>query len=153
MSNVHSQLCYLNVIWSTSSDTKITELGRLQNKPIRYIFFKEYKSLSIHTPDLYLSHGNLDIRRLYVYETILLIHKVRHGLIKYNLVLETNSQTHSFGTRRRDDLRTTQARNNYGVHCIVFSGLCMYNGIPNNLKDTPSNELFKKKLKQYLQSQ
>jgi hypothetical protein len=99
----------------------------MQNKPIRYILFKEYKSLSIHTSDLYLSHGNLDIRRLYVYETILLIHKVRHGLIKYNLVLETNRQTHSYGTRRRDDFLTTQARNFYGVHCIVFSGLCMYN--------------------------
>jgi hypothetical protein len=58
----------------------------------------------------------LDIRRLYVYETILLIHKVGLGLIKHNLVLETNSQMHSYGTRRRDDFRTIQARNNYGVH-------------------------------------
>jgi hypothetical protein len=72
---------------------------------------------------------------------------------KHNLVLETNSQTHSYGTRSRDDFRTIQARNSYAVHCIVFSGLCLYNGIPNNLKDTPNIELFKKRLKQYLKSQ
>jgi hypothetical protein len=62
--HVHSQLCYLNVIWGTASVTKITELGRLQNKAIPYIFFEEYKSLCIHTSDLYLSHGIFDIRRL-----------------------------------------------------------------------------------------
>jgi hypothetical protein len=35
----------------------------------------------------------------------------------------------------------------------VFSGLRINNGIPNNLKDTPNIELFKRRLKQYLQSQ
>jgi hypothetical protein len=35
----------------------------------------------------------------------------------------------------------------------VFSGLRIYNGIPNNFKDTPNIELFKKRLKQYSQSQ
>jgi hypothetical protein len=49
--HVHNRLCYLNVIWGTASVTKITELGRLQNKAIRYIFFEEYTILSVHTSD------------------------------------------------------------------------------------------------------
>jgi hypothetical protein len=53
--HVHSRLCYLNVIWGSASVTKrYTELGRQQDKAIRYIFFQEYKSLCvhIHTSDL-----------------------------------------------------------------------------------------------------
>jgi hypothetical protein len=32
--HVHSRLCYLNVIWGSASVTKITELGRQQDKAI-----------------------------------------------------------------------------------------------------------------------
>lgn len=71
--------------------TRIEELRILQNKAVRAIFWEEYVQSDTHTIDLYKKFNILPIDVLVEYETIMLIHKIQTGQLRYNERFETNS--------------------------------------------------------------
>jgi hypothetical protein len=125
-------------------------LQRLQNKAIRAVFFEEYRRPDIHTADLYRSKNLLSLFQINEYETVLIIFKLKHGLLKHSFVLPTNAQVHEHGTRNRSDFHIgSRVNNNYGRNCIMYHGFSLYNSIPTEIKSINNLELFKKKLKQH----
>jgi hypothetical protein len=148
--HVLSHICYLNVIWSAAPQYKLLELQRLQNKAIRAVFFEEYRKPDIHTADLYRSKNLLSLFQINKYETVLIIFKLKHGLLKHSFVLPTNAQVHEHETRNRYDFHIgSRVNNNYGRNCIMHHGFSLYNSLPTELKSINNLELFRKKLKQH----
>ena len=50
-SHFHTHLTYIAAVWGSTGVTRLSELGRLQNKAIRYIFWSNYEQfLRSRTP-------------------------------------------------------------------------------------------------------
>jgi Reverse transcriptase (RNA-dependent DNA polymerase) len=149
---IHSQLCYMNAIWSSAAKDKILELCRLQNKAIRSVFFEEYRNPQVHTHNLYTTHDLLKLDGQNEYELVLLVYKIKHNLIKHSFTFPTNRQFHRYETRRKNDFYLHKINNNYGRKSIMYLGLKSFNRIPGDLKAINNLDLFKQKLKKYFLS-
>jgi hypothetical protein len=117
---IHSQLCYLNVVWNSAVKDKILELSRLQNKAMRSVFYEEYRNPRVHTHDLYTGHGILKLDGQNEYELVLLVYKLKHDLITHSFEFPTNRQFHRYETRRRNESHLGKINNNYGRKSIIF---------------------------------
>jgi hypothetical protein len=68
-------------------------LSRHLNKTIRAVFFEEYKHPMVHIIDLYNRHDTTDLSE---WETATMVYKIKHNMMKTNIVLKIN-EVHQYG--------------------------------------------------------
>ena len=71
---------------------KIQELERLQNKALRYIFWREYYHGGLSTSEIYRKYKILKISGLVKYERIMTIFRVRYCILRTPVTFTLNSQ-------------------------------------------------------------
>ena len=101
------------------------------------------------THDLY-NCRILDLKSIYFYELILYIFKVKHKLIKCNIVISTVSDIHNIETRNRSNFYVTIGRINIVSSNVFHIGARVFNSIPTGLKNENNLYRFKVKLKEYV---
>jgi hypothetical protein len=143
---IKSRLTYLLPIWGSAADSYIKCLQVLQNKAIKFMRFLPADTRSA---TLY-NNTFLSMKQLYRYECTFLIHKIRMNLIKCNVPLLTNFAVTGRNTRSAHLLRVPQFRTNQAQRTIFYSGLELYNSLPNELKSTLSTSAFKIRLKTHV---
>ena len=85
-SAIHCHFLYLISIWGSTAMTRIQELERLQNKAVRFIFWRDYYYDGLSTSDLYKKYKILKINELVKYEAIMIIFRVRHGFLRTYII-------------------------------------------------------------------
>lgn len=147
---VHSHLVHLISVWGFTSETMLDRLQIIQNKAIRFVFWREYYQQGLSTDYLYKKHNILKVRKLVRYDTLFTIYKMKHGLIKSNVTFTTFSQLHNYSTRGRNDLVLPGSRTTMAYKSLFREGLSWYNTLPTHLKSETRTYQFKKRLKQFL---
>jgi hypothetical protein len=148
--HVHSRLTYLNAIWNKASEGGLRAVARLQNKAIRFAFYEEYGFPGVHTATLFKNHEILDFPRVRCFETLLLIFKIKTGLLKSSLRLVLYEDVHGHDTRNKTSLYLQPVHNEFGKRSLTFSGFQMFNRLPVELKSITNLFRFRIELKKYL---
>lgn len=147
---VHSHLVHLISVWGFTTEMMLDRLQVIQNKAIRFVFWREYYQQGLSTDNIYNKHGILKIRQLLKYDTLFTIYKMKRGLIKSNITFTTFSQLHNYSTRGRNDLVLPGSRTTMAYKSLFREGLAWFNMLPTHLKTETRTHQFKKKLKELL---
>ena len=136
---IYPHFLYMCSVFGSSYQNAIEPLMRLQNKIIKII--RQMPSLT-PTMEIY-PRGTLPLRAIYFYDVIVLFYKITRGLIKSTATLLPGSDVHGHFTRSRHHLRVPYSRTELSRRNALRLGLRVFNSIPQTLKDIPSIDLFK----------
>ena len=109
------------------------------------------RRLPMDTPTVLLyDRKALHASLLVDYETLVLVFKMKHGLVKCNRVITYVSNVHSYGLRRRNDFYVPATRTSTAQKNIFSRGFVMYNALPNCIKNIRTLTDFKNRIRVYL---
>lgn len=148
--HIHSHLTYMTSVWGATAHFRIDHLQRLQNKALRFIFWREYRNGNISTAGLYKKYKILKMNEVVKYEHVMNIYKIKHQLLNVNFNLSANHERHQHNTRRRSQLQTPASRTNYSRYSMFHEGVNEYNRLPSHLRHCDNLLIFKRLLKQHL---
>ena len=145
-SYIQPHLDYMITVWGNTNETLLRPLKVLQNKVIKFI-----RKLPLLHPTIDLYNVNLlPLTALYKYEAILFIYKVVNGILKNNVEMGRVSESHSYSTRRGNDIYINfVARTQRCFSNVFFNGARMFNSVPLEIRNLRI-KLFKKRLKELL---
>ena len=136
----------MNSIWGSVGASQLHCLNVLQNKAIKII-----KKLPMLTPTVNLYSENLlSLNKLYTYNTLLLIYKIKYGHVKCNIPLVQAQNVHSFHTRSRENYYLTRPRTELALKNVFYSGIVKFNALPNELKSELNITAFKRKIRSFV---
>ena len=70
--------------------------------------------------------------------------------IAFTQIFQTGNQIHQYSTRYSDFYRPHTCRTNIKKFSILFQGPRIWNSLPNNIKNTPTFNIFKRLIKPFL---
>ena len=143
---IYPHLAYMAPIWGNASERFLNKIKVLQNSCIKII-----RKLPPLTPTINLYDiKTLSLKNLIHYETVLLIYKIKHELLKSNVFLQNVNNIHNYNTRQRDNFYINRCRTVLAENNVFYVGLRKFNVLPINLKQANSVSQFKRLLKIYL---
>jgi hypothetical protein len=148
-SYIHCHLTYLAPLWGYTTNTRLDELTRFQNKAIRLIFWQDYRG-GTNTEDLFRKYHILRINQIVKYEGMMTIFKLDKGLMRSTLSLPLYSDVHDHFTRTHTNFYLPNPRTNYLKRSLFFTGLTDFNCLPASVKMQDSLVDFKRMLKTHL---
>ena len=139
----HSHITYGLIIWYSTYKTYTSQISKLQNRIIKIIT----KSNPLEKVK---KHGILTLDDLFTNEMVALMFKYRSNNVPYNLsqYFTLTSDIHKLNTRScsSDTYYLPRFKTNKLQHSIKFTGVKVWNKIPNEIKNCSLN-VFLKKLK------
>lgn len=148
--HVHSQICYLNIIWQNAPHYVMNKITVTLNKFMRVIFWEQYLDPNVRTLDLYKNNHVLSFSQINFFESTLFMFKLKHNLIKHNLDLRSYSELHRYNTRNVENFSLVTPRTNYLRFGCIYQAISNFNSLPLNLKQISSLYNFKNELKQFV---
>jgi hypothetical protein len=138
-------LCLMSAIltrFGTVRRERCRPLLVLMNKAIKAIKRLRYDH---PTSDLY-GGKILPFGRLSIFQDMLLIFKIRNGLIKQNFVLKLLVEVvvDDTSNRSRGDFYVDTSRTNLGRQCMLPDGLIRFNNLPREIRDSRTLIKFKR---------
>jgi hypothetical protein len=128
--HVYSHILYMNAVYNTACGFRMTVLYRLLNKAIRAFFFEEYKHPMVHIIDLYNRHDILTLASLSELESATMVYKIKHNMMKTNIVLNVIEGFLQYGLRNNRQFCLSRIWNNYGRLGICYHGADVYKQLP-----------------------
>ena len=133
-------------LWGKASESETNIITVLQNKCVKIIRKLDF----LYPTNLIYDTKVLKLTSLVEYETIFLIFKIKHGLLKCNISLPTISNVHNYSTRRRNDFYIPTCRTSRAQTNVFHYGLKLFNELPTQIKSNNNITIFKKALKQFI---
>jgi hypothetical protein len=124
---IFAHLNYLNPIWSSVSESRLSFLRVLQNKAIKIIKGWRYSTAMLYTQDI------LPLVVVSEYNLLLTIYKIKNKMLKCSISLENVATNHGNETRQssnEDFLRTS-----LGQSSVFYKGLILFNRLPLSIKN------------------
>lgn len=149
-SHFHTHLTYMASIWGSAPQNRIQEIARLQNKAIRYTFWKDYRLNSLSTNEIYVKYHIPKLTSLIEMSFINTVYKIRNSMIRVEIDLPTTSEHHERNTRRGSRLVVPTSRTNYHRHSFWHQGVNLFNELPSNIRGQPNFPSFKRLLKSHV---
>lgn len=149
--HVNSHLTYMMPIWGYSaSQHLIKSLQVAQNQSLRSLFRSDYYSNGLSTEQIREKYKILSVSQNLTYNTALLGFKIKRGLIKNDVQINTQNQFHSYSTRSAGNLYQQTYRTNAGKYLTSRIIAIELNKLPPNIKESSSIHAFKKNVKSLL---
>ena len=135
-----SHLRFGNIVWSALSNTKLSQLQRLQIRARKLIENAKYKDG--------WDCDWLDVKSLISFDQGVMTYKILYGLCPDNLRHKfiERSMISEYGTRNHRDLQIPNVRLECAKKSFYFSGVKNWNEIPDNTREQESLARFKKHL-------
>lgn len=146
--HIHSHIHYLLPIYGSCNKTALADLVILHKKSLKHIFKLPYDHPS---EDVY-KRGISSIYAMAQFEMILLLHKMKNGLIKSNFRPAIRDEVSNRATRQSSHFDVTRIHHNFMKNSIFTLGYSLYNKLPPNLKNEKKMSLFKSEVKKYIES-
>ena len=141
---VESHLRYGNELWVYLSDTKLNHCQGLQDRSRTLI-----ESSSIKDGWMY---NWLSVSNLIKYDKAVMAYKIMNNLCPNSLQgkFTTRSQISEHATRNCQDIDIPKQNLEFSKKSFLYSGAELWNGIPLDIRNSPTVLTSKKKLKDYL---
>lgn len=136
--HIYPHLLYCNPIWSTTYVTHLTSLNLLHKKIIRIITNSSYLE---HTTPLFKNTKILKLQD---------ITKLSIATCMYKHQISASLPTHLYPTRHREQFCLPSHRLTLFRHSTMYQGPLIWNSLPQHIKNAPSLNIFKNKLKLHL---
>ncbi len=150
---VFSKLYYCSTIWSNSSKKNIAKLQKVQNFAARIV--TGTKKFDHITPSLKQLNW-LPVNYMLRFRDTVMAYKCVNGMAPSYLcrMFQTRSQLHNLNTRSSELLEIPLYRTATGQRSFRYRASCLWNNLPEWLKDHNLNlERFKSGLRSYLVQQ
>jgi hypothetical protein len=144
-------LHYCNIIWADSNNSNLSTIHLKQKKIIRLCSNAGWLD---HSSPLFSQLGTLTIQDIHkLYKATFMYNFINNNVpTNFNDYFVRNSSIHSYGTRSLDMLRPYAFNTNLAINTIRNHGPKLWNGIRDDIKNSPSTHAFKRNYKQYLLS-
>lgn len=119
----------------------------MQNKVLRILFNLNYFT---HTDTIYSMLELQPVQQILILEQSKLIYKIVNNRSKCNSRIQYVNQIHDYNIRTSDDIRLVSARTNKALRGPISAASCVYNGLPDDLKNVGRLNVFVKKLKRHI---
>lgn len=140
----HSHLTYGILVWGTASTTALKSLQTVQNKAIKNLFGYHQRTSTVF---IHSKHDILTVKKVYECAACTHIHRILHGGVHTNTILNRFFEQHQHNTRGRDRLLSHRRyTTTFGQNSAVNRATALYNNLQQELKVLPENG-FKSKLK------
>ena len=141
---LESHLRYCSEIWDSLSNTKLDHLQRLQNRARTLI---ESSRLKDGWRCTWLS-----VSSLIEYDRAIMIYKITNDLCPDSLKgrFSTRSQLSNYRLRNSLDIDVPRQNLEFSKRSFYYPAAKVWNGIPPNIRQSPTIYTFKKKLKDFL---
>ena len=144
---VGSYIRYGILSWGSCPQNQKQRLQSTQNKIIRNL---DFLSPTAHIDEQYYGRLKIfNIENVYIHEVIKLIHSIYH---KYNPpafqdFLQPSRHTYSTRLKENSCFSLSKPRTEFGKRSLKFSGVKLWTGIKNSVKDIPEYNKFNKAYK------
>ena len=147
-------LPYLNyglLAWGNAHQTILDKLLLLQKKAIRIICQAGFRT---HTDPLFYEKKILKIKDLYFFQLGQFMYNYTCDLLPdiFKSMFLKNRSFHQYPTRKSDDYHLPLLRSFFAQNTFIYEGPKFWNSLTDSLKNAPSLNTFKNKLKLYLLS-
>ena len=115
-SYIHSHINYMCAIWGSANASIIRPLQILQNKALKIVFNKPYRTC---TNDLYYDLKIMNIDKCYFNQIVTIYYKIEHKLIKSNLNLAFNNKIYTYNTRQCKNIHIQKTTCKLGQNSFV----------------------------------
>ena len=148
---IYPFLHYGNIVWANNCPTRLNKLLKLQKKALRVITFSSHKAPS---RPLFQKLNLLDINQIndFLVSTFSFNLRSKSLPVYFNDFCIENTRVHNHYTRKSNDLHKTFNRTNLGVYSTRNKVINIWNTIPNDIKQSISINVFKRKIKLFLLS-
>ena len=130
-------LTYGVVIWGNNYPTNLYPLVTIQKRAIRILSFSHFQA---HTTELFKKFNLLKVMDIIKLYTAIFMHQFHNGILpkSFNNFFTPVCTRHQYNTRLASKLTFSlpQARTNYGLFNIRFSGPKLWNSIDEILKSS-----------------
>lgn len=148
---VNSHISYMSPVWGNSAtQIHINNVQVAQNQALRSIFRKDYYVEGLSTEEIRVKYNLLSVRQNVQYNTALLAFKIKRGLIKTDIQINTINNVHSHNTRSTGNIYQASFRTNSGKTLTARLIAIEFNNLPNEIKNSQSIFAFRKRLKIFL---
>ena len=146
---IYPYLTYCNLIWASTYVTNLQRIYLLQKKPVPAISKADYKASS---KPLFANLKILDVFRIYSLQVNSFMYLYHNDAlpISFTQIFQTGNQIHQYSTRYSDFYRPHTCRTNIKKFSILFQGPRIWNSLPNNIKNAPTFNIFKRVIKPFL---
>ena len=142
-------LSYCNLVWASSSLSKLKKIITLQKKAIRNIVNADYIA---HTKPFFKSLNLLNLNNIYKFQILIFMYKSSKKLLPsiFDDYFTNISTIHNYDTRVSAGLYVPFAHYNIRQRSLRVRGPSLWNELPILLRNANSINIFKSKLKKYL---
>ena len=146
---VYPYLTYCNLIWASTYVTNLQRIYLLQKRAVRAISKADYKASS---KPLFANLKILDVFSIYSLQVSSFMYLYHNDAlpIAFTQIFQTGNQIHQYSTRYSDFYRPHTRRTNIKKFSILFQGPRIWNSLPNNIKNAPTFNIFKRVIKPFL---
>lgn len=144
---IHPHLSYASAVWALAKQTALKRVFVLQKRSIKKCH-KVGNRFSTELLFTTLPQTTMPLKAIRDIQICKYVHKSIKKMAPLNITFNINTNR----TRRANTLVPTPARNHHGTCCITHVGPTLYNGLPNEIKNSNSIKIFKTRLKQHLLS-
>lgn len=148
-SMIYPYLQYCNIVWASTYITNLRRIILLQKRVVRILNKAKFDA---HTEPIFKELNLLKFQDIRLLQLGQFMFSFRTSTLptKFNNLFTTNNQIHNYNTRSSQKLHTPLCRLNTRKFSIAFQGAKLFNSLTNDIVNTASLSLFKKKLKTYL---
>ena len=124
-----------------------------------FIYYRKEQSRAISKADYKASSKPLfaslkipDVFSIYSLQVSAFMYLYHHDAlpIAFTQIFQTGNQIHQYSTRYSDFYRPHTCRTNIKKFSILFQGPRIWNSLPNNIKNAPTFNIFKRVIKPFL---
>ena len=140
---------YCNHGWGNTYQTNLKSLVLVQKKLVRIISCAPFKA---HAEPLMFAMRLLSVNGINQYMTAILMYQCLHCNTPnvFNNFFQKNNTLHGHDTRQADHLHVPYARLDIRKFCFKIHGANTWNNIPIIIKQSPSLDVFKQRLRHHL---
>ena len=143
---IYPYINYCNIAWANSTDYYITRLFKLQKRAVRVVSKASYYA---HTRPLFLNLKILNLSNVNIYNVSIFMYLCSKNKIPLRISKQfnLNSSIHNYSTRNSINFHIPMIRTLVSKNSIFFKGPMVWKSIPHEIKNSPSLQCFKRKLK------
>ncbi|KAK3915233.1 putative RNA-directed DNA polymerase from transposon BS [Frankliniella fusca] len=147
---IQSQLSYMNLIWGSATETRLHPLKTMQNRAIKTLFEKEYRT---PTTQLYKPLGFLPLAKLHEKTLMTTGFAIYNEFWRCQTIFARNFSVHSHNTRSCNLLHTQSFKSSkYGIRSIYNSIVQAFNSIPQEYSNCNNMKSFKTAINKFILS-
>ena len=137
---IYLYLAYCNSIWASTYVTNLQRIYLLQKRAVRAISKADYKASS---KSLFANLKILDVFSIYSLQVSSFMYLYHSDAlpISFTQIFQTGNQIHRYSTRYSDFFRPHTSRTNINKILILFQGPRIWNLLPNDIKNAPSDRM------------